>query len=155
MELPESIKKELAQWNNGAGIDLESWIGCEGRFALAVGYSSIFWPDFVAFDGYVLRKGFAESALRGFEKQKGSTRKGVERVMNHLHIADIQYVGCEDISEDKLIYLGQVLRNIYEVKLKSQLPERPCIVEFYTPPKADELLEYQITFWQKAHDSDV
>ena len=75
--------------------------------------------------------------------------------MNHLHIADIQYVGCEDISEDKLIYLGQVLRNIYEVKLKSQLPERPCIVEFYTPPKADELSEYQITFWQKAHDSDM
>jgi hypothetical protein len=100
MELPESIKKELAQWNNGAGIDLESWIGCEGRFALAVGYSAIFWPEFVEFDGYVLRKGFAESALRGFEKHKGSTRKGVERVMNRLHIADIQYVGCEDMSED-------------------------------------------------------
>jgi hypothetical protein len=50
MELPESIKKVLAPWNNDAGIDLESWIGCEGRFALVVGYSSIFWPDFVEFD---------------------------------------------------------------------------------------------------------
>ena len=51
MELPASIKKELAPWNNGAGIDLKSWIGCQGRFALAVGYSSIFWPEFVEFDG--------------------------------------------------------------------------------------------------------
>jgi hypothetical protein len=155
MDLPESIKKELAPWNNGAGIDLESWTGCKGRFALAVGYSSIFWPEFVEFDGYLLRKGFAESSLRGYEKQQGSTRRGVEQVMNHLHIADIQHVGCADISEDKLIFLGQVLREIYEVKLNYQFPDRPCIVAFYTPPKADELFEYQITFWQKAHDSDM
>jgi len=155
MELPESIKKELAWWNNGTGTDLESWIGCEGRFALAVGYSSIFWPEFVEFDGYVLRKGFAESALRGFEKQEGSTRKGVEWVMNHIHIADIQCFGCADISEDKLIYLGHVLHEIYEAKLKLQFPDRPCIVQFYMPPKADELYEYQITFWQKTHDSGM
>ncbi len=155
MELPESIKKELAPWNNGAGIDLESWIGCEGRFALAVGYSSIFWPQFVEFDGYVLRKGFTEASLRGFEKQEGCTRKGVEWVMNHLHIADIQHFGCADISEDKLIYLGHVLREIYDMKLKCQFPDRPCTVDFYKPPKADELLEYQITFWQKAHDPDT
>ena len=38
-----STKSELAAWNNGAGIDLESWTGCEGRFALAVGYAAIFW----------------------------------------------------------------------------------------------------------------
>jgi hypothetical protein len=155
LDLPESIRKELAPWNNGAGIDLESWIGCEGRFALAVGYSSIFWPEFVAFDGYVLRKEFAESSLRGFEKQEGFTRKGVERVMNHLHIADVQHVGCTDISQDKLVYLGRILQEIYEAKLKFQFPDRPCIVEFHQPPKADELLEYQITFWQKAHDLEA
>jgi hypothetical protein len=155
MDLPESIKKELAPWNNAAGTDLESWIGCEGRFGLAVGYSSIFWPEFVEFEGYVLRKGFSESSLRGFEKQEGFTRKDVERLMNHLHIADIQHVGCADVSEDKLIYLGRVLREIYEVKLKFQFPGRPCMVQFYTPPKADELIEYQITFWQKTRDPDL
>ena len=155
MDLPESIKKELAPWNNGAGIDLESWVGAEGRFSLAVGYSSIFWPEFMEFEGYVLRKGFSESSLRGFEKQEGSTRKDVEWLMNHLHIADIQHVGCADISEDKLIYLGHVLREIYEVKLKFQFPDRPCIVEFHMPPKTDDLFEYQITFWQKAHDPDI
>jgi hypothetical protein len=75
--------------------------------------------------------------------------------MNHLHIADIQHVGCADIPEDKLIYLGRVLREIYEVKLKFQFPGRPCMVQFYTPPKADELIEYQITFWQKTRDPDL
>ena len=44
MDTPESMKAELAAWNNGAGIDIESWVGCEGKFSLAVGYSSIFGP---------------------------------------------------------------------------------------------------------------
>ena len=38
---------ELAEWNNGKGIDLKSWIGCSGNFRLAIGYSAIFWPRFV------------------------------------------------------------------------------------------------------------
>jgi hypothetical protein len=37
MDVPDSMKAELAAWNDGAGIDLESWVSCEGRFALAVG----------------------------------------------------------------------------------------------------------------------
>jgi hypothetical protein len=155
MDLPESIQKELASWNNDAGIGLDAWTGCEGRFALAVGYSSIFWPEFVEFEGYVLRKGFAEPSLRGYESQKNSTRKSVEWTMNHLHIADIQHVGCADMTRDKLIYLGQVLHEIYEVKLKFQFPDRPCIVKFYCPSNADDLFEYQISFWQKAHEPDA
>jgi Carboxylesterase family len=83
MDIPPSMKDELAAWNNGAGIDLESWVGCEGRFALAVGYAAIFWPEFEEFDGYILRKGFSEKSLRGFEGQKGSSRRSTEWVMNH------------------------------------------------------------------------
>jgi hypothetical protein len=54
MDTPESMKAELAAWNNGAGIDIESWVGCEGKFSLAVGYSSIFWPSFTLFEGYMI-----------------------------------------------------------------------------------------------------
>jgi hypothetical protein len=46
MKLRQSMESELAAWNNGAGIDLASWVGCEGRFALAVGYATVFWPEF-------------------------------------------------------------------------------------------------------------
>ncbi len=117
MEIPESMKAELAAWNNGAGIDIESWVGCEGNFSLAVGYTSVFWPEFVAFDEYILRKGFSEDSLRGFEQQKGIDRKSVEWVMNHVHLADIQYRGCKDATKDKLLLLSNVLKEIYQAKL--------------------------------------
>lgn len=152
MDTPESMKAELAAWNNGAGIDLETWIGCEGKFALAVGYASVFWPAFTLFDGYILRDGFTVDALRGFE-QNGRSRKSVEWVMNHLHIADIQHGGCGDISKDKLLVLGNILKEIHEAKLQWQFPDRPCTVEFFIPEAPNELTEYQVSFWQKCHET--
>lgn len=155
MEIPPSMAVELQEWNNGKGIDLESWVGCSGRFALAVGYITIFWPKFVEFDGYILREGFSEEALRSFEGRENQDRKAVERVMNHLHIADIQYYGCEDLSKDKIRVLGSILHEIYSTKLKVQFPHTPCIVEFYQPDYEDDLMEYQISFWQARHEPTV
>ncbi|MBL4884467.1 MAG: hypothetical protein JKY95_08020 [Planctomycetaceae bacterium] len=151
MNIPESMKTELSAWNDGKGIDLESWVGCAGNFSLAVGYSSIFWPEFVEFDGLLLRKGFSENSLREWRSQPGCTRKSIQWVMNHLHIADIQHYGCDDISKDKIKILGRVLKEIYEAKLKQQFPEQPCVVEFYEPEDEDDLLEYQLSFWQAEH----
>lgn len=152
MDTPESMKAELAAWNNGNGIDLESWIGCEGRFSLAVGYASIFWPAFKLFEGYILPDGASEDSLRSFE-QNGGSRKSVEWVMNHVHIADIHYRGCEDISKDKLVLLGTVLKEIYEAKLLWQFPDRPCTVVLFIPDDPDDLTEYQLSFWQKSHEA--
>ena len=146
------MKSELAAWNNGAGIAIESWVSCAGNFSLAVGYASVFWPEFVLFDGYVLRKGFLEASLRGFEQQKGINRQSVEWHMNHLHIADIQYYSCKDASKDKLLLLGNVLKEIYETKLHWQFPDSPCSVEFYIPDDENDLMEYQLSFWQKCHE---
>jgi len=146
------MKAELAAWNNGQGIDLESWIGCVGNFSLAVGYLSILWPEFVEFEGYILRKGFSEDSLRGFEKSCEGDRKSVEAVMNHLHIADIQHYGCEDLSKDKIILLVSKLKEIYEAKLQWQFPDKLCTVSFYEPDNSDDLGAYEITFWQKAHE---
>jgi hypothetical protein len=141
------MKDELAAWNNGAGIDLQSWVGCEGRFALAVGYAAIFWPEFVEFEGYILHKGFCEKSLRGFERQDGSSRRSVEWTMNHRHLEDIQHLGCADISQDKLILLGNVLKEIYQAKLKWQVPNCTCTVELYLP-RGNDFSQYQISFWQ-------
>lgn len=152
MDIPESMKAELAAWNNGAGIDLEAWIGCEGSFSLAVGYTAVFWPEFVEYDGYILRDGFSEKSLRGFEGQSASTRKSVEWVMNHLHVADIQHFGCEDLTKDKLVFLGTVLKEIHQAKLQWRFPDRPCIVELYIPDDEDDLMQYQLSFWQACHE---
>src|SRR5207248_3637026 len=113
MEIPESMRAELGTWKNGAGIDLESWVGCAGSLGLAIGYATIFWPEFVLFDGYILRKGFSEGSLRGFEQQPNINRKAVEWVMNHLHILDLHARGREEASADKIIALGSVLAEIY------------------------------------------
>lgn len=149
---PESLAEELAKWNDGKGVSLETWVSCMGSFSLAVGYSEIFWPEFVEFEDYILQKGFSESSVRGFENQENSTKIGVESVMNHLHIADIQHLKCEDVSKDKIIFLGNILKEIYAVKLAWQFPDKPCVVEFYHPEDEEDLLGYQLSFWQKKHE---
>ena len=78
MKIPESMRDELSAWNNGAGIDLPSWVGCQGNFSLAVGYATIFWPEFVEFEGYILRQGFSERSLRGFNRDTVNTTSRCE-----------------------------------------------------------------------------
>jgi hypothetical protein len=143
---------ELSAWNNGKGIDLESWVGCSGNFRLAVGYTTIFWPRFVSFEDYIFREGFSVESLRAFEQQCKHDRRSVEAVMNHRHIADIQFYGCEDITEARVVYIGKILKQIYEAKLQWQFPDRPCDVSFYKPEDREKLIEFEITFWQRKHE---
>ena len=148
------MKAQLGAWNNGKGIELESWVACEGSFSLAVGYATIFWPCFVEYKGYILREGFSKNALEGFEAQTQGNRQAVEAVMNHLHIADIQHFGCEDLTRDKIIYLGNVLKAIYEAKLEHHFSDSPCTVMFDLPDDEDDLQAYEISFWQKKHEKE-
>ncbi len=150
MKIPASMKEELQAWNGGQGIDLASWIGCEGRFALAVGYSTVFWPEFVEIDGYVVREGTSRENIAMWAAQDGSTRKSVEAMINHEHLADIQYVGCPDCSSDKLRVLGNVLKEIYEAKLAYRFPTKTFCVSLFIPEDEEDLGSYEITFWQVA-----
>jgi hypothetical protein len=148
MDTPHSMTAELQAWNDGQGIDLATWVGCEGRFALAVGYLAAFWPEFELKDHHIVPKGTTDEALRSFAKHPDSTRQSVEAMLNHLHLADIHYLGCPDISADKLIALGTTLKEMYEAKLHWQFPDRPCTVELFVPNNPDDLVAYQLTFWQ-------
>src|SRR5271169_4406486 len=85
----DQLIPEMRDWNNGAGINVRGWLECSGSLELAIGYSTIFWPEFVEFEQYVLRSGFSVESLRGFERGRNGDRRSVEAVMNHLHIADI------------------------------------------------------------------
>ena len=137
---------ELKDWNDGEGISADGWIECVGNYELAIGYSLAFWPRFVGFEKYVLRGGFDEGALRGFEGQEGADRQSVEWVMNHLHLADI-HCNADEPNEAQLRYLGRVLKQIHEVKLRADFPNRRFEVEFNDEPGL-ELLDYQLSFWQ-------
>ena len=152
-DMPESMRAELQRWNNGKGIDLEGWVGCSGNFRLAVGYSTVFWPRFERNGKYILCEGIPESSIRGFEAQENSSPGSVEAVLNHVHLSSIHYGGCEDLSSDKLLWLGQVLLETYQAKLAWQFPDDPCEVDLYIPEDREDLWEYQITFWQKKWDT--
>jgi hypothetical protein len=42
---------ELQNWNRGGkGIDIETWIGCEGDHKHLIGYGRILWPVFIEHD---------------------------------------------------------------------------------------------------------
>jgi hypothetical protein len=49
------------------------------------------------------------------------------------------------------MFLGKVLKEIWETKLHWQFPDRPCEFEFYEPEDRTNLVEFQLTFWQKKH----
>jgi hypothetical protein len=142
------MQDELQAWDNGRGIDLESWIACEGRFALAVGYATVFWPEFVELDGHIVRDGTSPENIATWASQEGATRESVEAVINHLHLSDIQHLYCSDCSGDKLLALGNVLKEIYEAKLAYRFPDKRFCVSLFIPDEPEDLEGYEITFWQ-------
>lgn len=141
---------ELPQWNNGGGIDIDDWIGCIGRFDHAIGYSRVFWPEFVLHDGCLLRAGFSHESFAGFMRQAGGNRRSVEAVMNHVHIEDL-FMGRvnqgEDVTRDKIVYLGRALKDMWAARLKRDFPTLDIVVSF---PEADDedLSSYEITVFQ-------
>ncbi|HEY4031567.1 MAG TPA: hypothetical protein VGM25_14565 [Caulobacteraceae bacterium] len=139
---------EMPAWNNGAGIDPMAWIGCTGTNELAVGYSLIFWPRFILIDQYVLRdRGpTTEARLRDWERSASRDRQAIEAVMNHWHVIDLHASGTP-ATEAQLRYLGRVLKEIHEVKLRSDFPDRAFIVGFNDEPDLD-LVDYHLSFWQ-------
>ncbi len=161
MKTPQSMQDELHRWNNGSGIDLETWVGCSGNFSLAVGYVSLFNPHFAEAEDYIFQIDKDEetveaclASIRQWERQKDSHPFKTEWLVNHFHIEDIHYLGCEDIAADKLMVIGNALKEIYQAKLAYQFPDRACEVEFYLPDDKENYHEYQLSFWQKKHRLD-
>lgn len=143
----EFLIPDLGRWNDGAGIDVGGWIECVGSYELAVGYSLIFWPEFTRSEEYVLRAGFSEESLRGFEQQAGFDRASIEAVMNHIHLADLHCnAAC---SEAQLRHLGRILQDVHATKLRRDFPGVNFVIWFNDEPDL-ALTDYQLTFWQQA-----
>jgi hypothetical protein len=143
----DTLIPELKGWNNGNGIDPETWVGCEGSFRLAAAYSLIFWPEFTEIDGMIFRGNMDRETLASWMQNCSGDRRSVEATANHIHILDLHYVGAPDANADRIIFLGNVLKEIYRVKLAAEFPNRDIVVEFYEPPDK-ELQDYQLTFYQ-------
>jgi hypothetical protein len=68
-------------------------------------------------------------------------------------IARERNYGCSDLTKDKVLLLGTILKEICEAKLQCQFPDRPCKVSLYEPPDETDLMAYEITFWQLTNES--
>ena len=137
---------ELPLWNNGRGIDIGSWTTCVGRFDHAVGYGALFWPEFIVHHGCVLFADFRRESFDGFMVQTRGDLRAVETVMNHRHIVDL-FSERAGASEEVVLHLGRLLREIWSCKLQRDFPDRRIVVSFPEMP-VEDLGEYEITFYQ-------
>ena len=138
---------ERSRWNDGAGIDVESWLESRGDFALALAFTTLFWPRFTEFDGCVLFAEFNLQSFSGFMEHVRGDRRAVEAVMNHRHLVDLFTNGIATASPEQLEYLGLVLTDIWRTKLARDFPNRKFDVHFDRGTPAN-LLDYIITFHQ-------
>jgi len=143
---------ELPHWNDGQGIDVDDWIGAIGRHDHAIGYSRVFWPEFVLHDGCLLRAGFSPVSYAAFLEKADGDRRAVEAVMNHQHIADMlmgQFNNGEAVTREQVVYVGRVLKEMWAAKLARDFPELRVVVSF-SEEDCDEILDYQITVYQES-----
>jgi hypothetical protein len=145
----ESLIPELPDWNNGDGIDVDTWISCAGNYEHAIGYSRIFWPEFVEHDDCIFQSGFSIDSYDGFMEQSGGHKKSVESVMNHWHISELFCDGDTIPSHKQAIYMGRILKDLWSTKLMRDFPSRNIVVNFSEGPHED-LIDYVITYYQQS-----
>jgi hypothetical protein len=67
--------------------------------------------------------------------------------MNHRHIVDLLPEAVESPTHSLVIVFGQLLRDVWDAKLKRDFPTRRFCVSF--PLEANKnLADYEITFYQ-------
>src|SRR5439155_16592660 len=80
---------ELADWNNGAGVDIDTYLAGVGSYEHAIAYARLFWPEFTIHEECVLFADFSYDSFRGFMESTHGNRRAVEALMNHQHILDM------------------------------------------------------------------
>jgi len=148
--LEELVPKTKA-WNDGKGIDVRDWVSCEGDFQLAVGYSTVFWPEFFEIGKYVLTGPAPAGLIRDWETRYPNEFGRIEAVLNHFHIATLRRGDDDEASEERVLHIGNVLKQIYIAKLKMNFPDREFEVVFDDTPGKD-LMDYDLTFYQTRHE---
>ena len=142
---------EMRDWNDGKGINIEGWLNYAGNYKLAIGFSSLFWPEFAEHDQCVLYAPVnIESYNHWMEACKGD-RRAVEAVKNHRHMLDLFHQDSANATAARLIHIGRVLKDILSVKLGHDFPNRTFEVAFDEGP-FENLVDYQVTFWQPANE---
>lgn len=139
---------EIREWNEGGGIRIQDWISCVGSYEHAIGYCTLFWPKFVLHDGCLLRDGFTLENYEGFLVQTNRDKQAVESVMNHFHLTDLFPHKDDSPTKEQLIFLGRVLKEMWQAKVQSEFPELKVTVHF-KEKNIEWPLDYMLTVYQE------
>lgn len=143
-----NLLPELADWNAGAGITLESWISGVGRFDHALGYAAIFWPSFVQYERCIFRARPDHAVFQEWMKSAGGDCAKVEAMMNHVHLADM-FIGSDyQPSKALLVRLGQIMEEMWSCKLAQDFPDKRFETRFESD--AENLTDLELTFYQSS-----
>ena len=137
---------ETRAWRNGEDVTLQEWIHAVGSFDHMIAYAELFWPDFVEHDGCILRRS-GEASYQGFMEQTGCDKEAVEAVINHVHVIELVYQPDSPPTDDQLVYLGRMLKEMVKAKLAKEFPDRQFVVGF--EEEGDSVYDYVVTFHQK------
>jgi hypothetical protein len=142
---------ELKAWNGGKGVDIDTWISCEGDHKHLIGYARILWPSFIEHDGCILLgDSVDEDNYHAWLLQTQGDKKRVEAVMNHRHIVDLfSRSHHEAPTREVVLYLGRLVREIWQTKLDHDFPGRKIRASVPDEDSMKDILEYQITFFQE------
>ena len=139
---------ELKEWGdvNGHPYEPEDWLCGIGTFEHAIAYSTIFWPEFVEYDGCIIVGGAPDpDNYQSWLRSTNGEKHRVEAVLNHLHLVDLFSVA--KATSQQLEYLGSKIQRKWLLKAQAEFPSRNIVVDFYRGNEED-LVEYQVTLFQ-------
>ncbi|WP_028972888.1 hypothetical protein [Spirochaeta cellobiosiphila] len=147
----EKLIPELKSWKkeNGDDFDISDWTRCEGNIQLAIGYSFMFWPNFIEHEGCVfIESRFSVDSFETWKKIESiEYYSQIESVLNHFHILDLfVWEQQNESSKNQVLYLGKKLLEIYKTKLKADFPNYLFDISFNDNIETNELIDYQLVF---------
>jgi hypothetical protein len=138
---------ELSDWNDGKGIDIDSWIMTVGNIKYAIGCIHLLWKDFIEYDSCIFRKdAFDVQIYRKCLAATKGDKTAVEKLMNHLHLRDLFQM--PDDTDQQIIYLAGKMKELWECKLAKDFSDLPAVVELYDCEE-NEYMDCQITVYLK------
>lgn len=116
---------ELAQWNAGAGVSPDEWILIEGRADHSLALCAMIWPEFVEFEGYVLRRPLNVEQLRDWQKTGEMNRQQIETAMNAYLLEGMFPQDQTDLPLKNAQFkrLASVMADMLSAKLVRDFPE--------------------------------
>jgi hypothetical protein len=148
--LPSGDLPQLQAWRDRwqrPNFGVWDFLDYHADVELAAAFASLFWPEFVEVDGFVLLAArYTPESLEEWRAAYPADRRAVESVLNEVHVYDLfSRRSSEGVPLAVHEYVGQVLRRTWSCALEAAFPDRRFELSYRTEPHA---YGPTLTFWQ-------